>query len=76
MLTYALRWLAALLALEALTHALYFNSIATSRAWGYLEQVARIRLAPLHYAEGSYWVLMFMWLKVRPKPTAPGLVGS
>jgi D-alanyl-lipoteichoic acid acyltransferase DltB (MBOAT superfamily) len=38
-LTYALRWAAALLALEALTHLLYFNCIAKHRGWAALEQV-------------------------------------
>ena len=38
-LTYALRWAAALLALEAVTHSMYFNCIAKHRAWAALEQV-------------------------------------
>ena len=59
---YAVRWGAALLALEALTHTLYFNCIAKHRAWGLLEQMG-VALGPLHYAEGTYWILLFMWLK-------------
>lgn len=62
-LQYALRWGAALLSLEVLTHTLYFNCIAKYRAWAPLEQMG-VALSPLHYAEGSYWVLVFMWLKV------------
>ena len=62
-LLYALRWGAALLSLEVLTHTLYFNCIAKHRAWAPLEQMG-VALSPLHYAEGSYWVLVFMWLKV------------
>ena len=60
---YALRWCAAMLSLEVLTHTLYFNCIAKLRAWPALEQLGVV-LTPLHYAEGSYWVLVFMWLKV------------
>ena len=62
-MSYALRWLAALLCLEILTHTMYFNCIAVTRAWPALEQLG-VNLSPLHYAEGSYFVLVFMWLKV------------
>ncbi len=62
MLRYALRWCLALLSLEAITHLVYFNSVAKHRAWAYLEHIG-VEIRPLHYAEGSYWVLMFMWLK-------------
>ncbi|KAG1680809.1 hypothetical protein FOA52_008142 [Chlamydomonas sp. UWO 241] len=59
---YAARWAFALLCLEALTHTLYFNSIARHRAWGALER-AGLTLTPLAYAGGSYWIIVFMWLK-------------
>ena len=63
-LLYALRWAAAWLALELLTHMLYFNSVAKYRLWAMIEQ-RQVAVQPIHYAIGSLWVLVFMWLKVR-----------
>ena len=63
-LTYTLRWGAALMSLEVLTHTIYYNCIAKLKAWPHLIQ-AGVLLGPLHYAEGGFWVLVFMWLKVR-----------
>ncbi|GAX82429.1 hypothetical protein CEUSTIGMA_g9857.t1 [Chlamydomonas eustigma] len=61
-LMYGLRWCIAWMALELLTHSLYFNSIAKYRVWEHLVHVG-VSVTPLHYVEGSFWVLMFMWLK-------------
>lgn len=62
---YALRWLLAWLCLEALTHGLYYNAIAKHRVLDYLTAAGLMRLRPVHYAYTGYWVLIFMWLKVR-----------
>ena len=64
-LSYALRWILAFLSLEILTHFFYFNSIAKHKAWEVVQFYSRpkIIIEPLHYAEGSYFILVFMWLK-------------
>ncbi len=74
LLTYALRALLAWGCLEAVTHALPYNAIAKHHVldWLAAQQAAGGPGAqglpaprPLHYAITGYWVLVFMWLKVR-----------
>lgn len=64
-LSYGFRWILALLSIEVVTHFSYFNSIAKHKAFELIQFYSRpqIRLEPLHYAEASYWILVFMWLK-------------
>ena len=62
--SYGLRWLFTLLVLELLTHKLYFNSIAKHRVLAHLARGGRSVL-PLHVALTGFWVLVFMWLKVK-----------
>jgi D-alanyl-lipoteichoic acid acyltransferase DltB (MBOAT superfamily) len=59
---YALRFLAVLACLEALTHGIHANALAASRAWrggGGLGPA----LAPPQLGAVGYWTLVFMWLK-------------
>ncbi|KAG2490642.1 hypothetical protein HYH03_011033 [Edaphochlamys debaryana] len=65
---YALRLLAAWACLEAVTHLLPYNAIATSRALLRLAALGRAGghravPRPLHFAITGYWVIVFMWLK-------------
>lgn len=49
--------------MEVMTHTLYFNSIAKHKLWQ--RYAAELHLTALHVGMTGFWVLVFMWLKVR-----------
>ncbi len=58
--TYALRTALDMLAIELMSHFLYFNSIATNHL---LTRRAATPVTPLDVATCGWWVLAFTWLK-------------
>lgn len=63
MFLYAGRLACAMLLMETMSHSLYFNSIAKHKLWQ--RYGAQLRLSAADMGMISFWVLMFMWLKVR-----------
>lgn len=64
---YAGRLMGALLLMELMTHALYFNSVAKHKLWQ--RYAAELSLGAVHVGMTGFWVLMFVWLKVYPTST-------
>lgn len=52
-----------MLLMETMSHSLYFNTIAKHKLWQ--RYGAQLRLSAADMGIISFWVLMFMWLKVR-----------
>jgi len=65
-LVYAARWLGAALLLELMSRTLYFNAIAKHGllTHGVLARMG-LEVRPYHFALTGFWVLIYMWLKVR-----------
>lgn len=61
-LLYALRLACSMLLLEIMSHTLYFNSITRYSLWQLYG--AQLKLTAVDMGIISFWVLMFMWLKV------------
>ena len=60
---YAFRLVVAMLLMELMTHTLYFNSISKWKLW---QRYGRqLQLSALDMGMTGFWVLMFMWLKVK-----------
>ena len=51
-----------MLLLETMTHTLYFSSITRYSLWK--RYGAQLQLTAVDMGITSFWVLMFMWLKV------------
>lgn len=51
-----------MLLLEIMSHSLYFNSITRYSLWQ--QYGAQLQLTAVDMGMISFWVLMFMWLKV------------
>ncbi len=51
-----------MLLMETMSHSLYFNSIAKHKLWQ--RYGAQLRLSAADMGMISFWVLMFVWLKV------------
>ena len=60
--TYAIRLACSMLLLEIMSHSLYFNSITRYSLWQ--RYGAQLQLKPVDMGIISFWVLMFVWLKV------------
>jgi len=54
-----------MLALEAMTHTLYFNGIAQQRMWNRWPASSDQSFSASDIGIAGFWVLNFMWLKVR-----------
>lgn len=61
-LLYAMRLACSMLLLEVMSHTLYFNSITRYSLWQLYG--AQLQLTAVDMGIISFWVLMFMWLKV------------
>lgn len=61
---YAGRLACAMVLMEVMSHALYFNSIAKYKLWQ--QYRADLCLSAVDMGMTGFWVLLFMWLKVRP----------
>ena len=59
---YAMRLAFSMLLLEIMSHTLYFNSITRYSLWR--QYGAQLQLTAVDMGMISFWVLMFMWLKV------------
>lgn len=57
-----------MLLLEIMSHSLYFNSITRYSLWQ--QYGAQLQLTAVDMGIISFWVLMFMWLKVSFNSTA------
>ena len=57
-----------MLLLEIMSHTLYFNSITRYSLWQ--QYGAQLQLNAVDMGIISFWVLMFMWLKVSFSSTA------
>ena len=57
-----------MLLLEIMSHTLYFNSITRYSLWQ--QYGAQLQLTAVDMGITSFWVLMFMWLKVSRDSTA------
>ena len=57
-----------MLLLEAMSHTLYFSSITRYSLWQ--QYGAQLQLTAVDMGITSFWVLMFMWLKVSCSSTA------
>ena len=60
---YAFRLVVAMLLMELMTHTLYFNSISKWKLWQ--QYGHQLQLSALDMGMTGFWVLMFMWLKVK-----------
>lgn len=52
-----------MLLMEVMSHTLYFNSIAKHKLWQ--RYGTQLRLSAVDMGMTGFWVLMFMWLKVK-----------
>ena len=60
---YACRLACAMLLMEVMSHTLYFSSIAKHKLWQ--RYGTQLHLSAVDMGMTGFWVLMFMWLKVR-----------
>ena len=52
-----------MLLMEIMAHTLYFNSVSKYKLWQQYRQ--QLQITALDMGMIGFWVLMFMWLKVR-----------